>query len=84
MQDNYSYQTSLSKSEQSDQSEDDFKNLEDQKTVSDSAISAITEMKFRSVMSEYEMEILTKLFPKCARTLAGVLRNRPQQFGDEL
>ena len=81
MQDNYSYQTSLSKSEQSDQSEDDFKNLKDQKTVSD---SAVTEMKFRSVMSQYEMEILTKLFPKCAETLAGVLRNRPQQFRDEL
>jgi hypothetical protein len=73
MQDNYSYQTSQSKSEQSD----NFQNL----TVSE---SAATEMKFRSVMSEYEMEILTTLFPKCAQTLAGVLRNRPQQFGDEL
>jgi hypothetical protein len=77
MQDNYSYQTSQSKSEQSDS----FQNLEEQKPV---IASAITEMKFRSVMSEYEMEILTTLFPKCARTLAGVLRNRPQQFGDEL
>jgi len=55
--------------------------LEDQNTVSE---PAVTEKKLRSVMSQYEMEILTTLFPKYAQTLAGVLRNRLKQFGDEL
>jgi hypothetical protein len=81
MQDNYSYQASLTKSEQSDRKEDDFSDLEEQNTARE---PAATEMKFLSVMSQYEMEILTTLFPKCAETLAGVLRNRPQRFEDEL
>ena len=81
MPDNYTYQSALSKSEQSDQNEEDFSDLEYQSTVSE---PAVTEKKLRSVMSQYEMEILTTLFPKYAQTLAGVLRNRPQQFGDEL
>jgi hypothetical protein len=78
MQDSYS---SLAKSETSDHKEDDFGNLNEENTVGG---AADTEMKFLSVMSQYEMEILTTLFPKCAQTLAGVLRNRPQQFEDEL
>ena len=81
MQNDYSCQTSHSKSAQNDPKEDDLMDLEDQKTLSE---SAVTEMKFRNVMSQHEMEILTTLFPKCAETLAGVLRNRPQQFEDEL
>jgi hypothetical protein len=81
MPDNYTYQSTLSKSEQSDQKEDDFSELEDQNTVSEPPVA---EMKLRSIMSQYEMEILTTLFPKYAQTLAGVLRNRVKQFGDEL
>jgi hypothetical protein len=81
MPDNYTYQSTLSKSEQSDQKEDDFSDSEDQNTVGEPPVA---EMKLRGVMSQYEMEILTTLFPKYAQTLAGVLRNRQQQFGDEL
>ena len=81
MQDDYSCQTSQPKSEPSDPKEDDLIDPEDQKTPSE---SAVTEVRFRNVMSQHEMEILTTLFPKCAETLAGVLRNRPQQFEDEL
>ena len=81
MADDSSYQTSLSSSEQSNRNEDDFKNLPDQKTVSGAAVD---EMKFRSVMGQHEMEILATLFPKCAQTLAEVLRNRPHRFDDEL
>ena len=79
MRDDYSCQTSLVKSEASEQNQDN--DFEDQKTTGE---SAITEMKFRSFMSPYEMEILRRLFPKCAETLAGVLRNRPQRLDDEL
>jgi hypothetical protein len=43
--------------------------------------TAANEMKFLGVMSQYEMEILTRLFPKCAQTLADVLRNRPRPLG---
>ncbi len=71
--DNSSYQTSLSESEQSDSKEDCLNELEDLKTLSE---PAVTEMKLLSVMSPYEMEILTRLFPKCAETLAGVLCHR--------
>jgi hypothetical protein len=35
---------------------------------------------FLSVMSPYEMEILTRLFPKSAQTLADVLRKRAELF----
>lgn len=73
MPDNYTYQSTLSKSEQSDQKEDDFSDLEDH-NVSEPPVA---EMRLRSVMSQYEMEILTTLFPKYAQTLAGVLRDRP-------
>ena len=75
MQDDYSYQTSLAKSEHSERKQDDFIDAEDEEAG---------EIRFRSVMSQYEMKILTKLFPKCAQTLARVLRNRPQRFEDEL
>ncbi len=80
MQDDYSYQAALSGSEQSDAKEDDPSDWEDQETIS----GAATERKFLTVMSQYEMEILTTLFPKCAETLAEVLRNRSEQFDDEL
>jgi hypothetical protein len=80
MQANYSHQPSLSEPER-DQPEDDFAHLEGRNSLSE---SAVTEVKFLSVMTHYEMEILKTLFPKCAETLAGVLRNRPQPFGEEL
>jgi putative heme iron utilization protein len=76
MQDNYS---SLAKTATKDQKEHDFGNGENAACDAED-----TEMKFLRVMSQHEMEILTTLFPKCAQTLAGVLRNRPQQFEDEL
>jgi hypothetical protein len=81
MENNYSYQTSPAKTETSDSKEDRFSGLEEQNMVSE---PADTETTFLSVMSQYEMEILTSLFPKCAQTLAAVLRNRPQHFEDEL
>jgi len=81
MQDDSLHQTSQSKSEQNAPKEDDLMDLEGEKMLSESAVS---EMRFRNVMSQHEMEILTTLFPKCAETLAGVLRNRPRQFEDEL
>jgi hypothetical protein len=79
MRDDYSCETSLVKSAASERDQDS--GFEDPNIASE---SAITEMQFRSVMSQYEMAILRRLFPKCAETLAGVLRNRPQQFDDEL
>jgi hypothetical protein len=81
MTDNCSYQTSVSTSDQSDLKKEPLNGLEDASSVSE---SAATEMTFRSVMSQYEMEILTTLFPKCAQTLAKVLRNRPLRFEAEL
>lgn len=77
MQDNYS----LAKAEQRARKEDDVTDSEDQKTASGSAAA---ETKFLNFMSQYEMEILTTLFPKCAETLAGVLHNRQQLLDDEL
>lgn len=74
MQDNYSDQTVGLTSDESDRTGINLSRLDDENTASDPASG---EVDFRSVMSQYEMEILTKLFPKCARTLAGVLRNRP-------
>jgi hypothetical protein len=81
MTDNYSYQTSLSTSDQSDRKNDHFAGLADESTVSETAVA---EVNFRGVMSAYEMEILTRLFPKCAQTLAAVLRDRAPRLKDEL
>jgi hypothetical protein len=81
MPDSYSCQTSLSTPDQSGEKNDRFTRLEDESTVSEPAFS---ETKFRSVMSQYEMEILTTLFPKCTQTLANVLRNRPLRLEEEL
>jgi hypothetical protein len=74
VQDNYSDQIPTSTSDQSEQKDENFTGLESENTASETAAS---EVNFRSVMSQYEMEILTKLFPKCAQTVADVLRNRP-------
>ena len=74
MQDNYSDQTAGLTSDESDRRDENLSGLDEENTATDPASG---EVNFRSVMSQYEMEILTKLFPKCARTLAGVLRNRP-------
>jgi hypothetical protein len=81
MQDNYSDQPSLVTSDPRERKDDKFTGLEDENTASETVVS---EMKFRGVMSQYEMEILTTWFPKCAQTLSDVLRNRPRRLGDEL
>jgi hypothetical protein len=75
MQDDHLYQASLATSNQRDWKEDNFVESEEENSVSESAMTA---MKFRSVMGQREMEILTALFPKTAQTLASVLRNRSQ------
>ena len=75
MQDDHLYQASLATSNQRDWKEDNFVESEEENSVSESAMTA---MKFRRVMGQREMEILTALFPKTAQTLASVLRNRSQ------
>jgi hypothetical protein len=80
MQDDYSCQTPRPTSDQSEWKEDNLRDSEDENRVSE---PSATEISFRSVMSQREMEILTALFPKSAHTLAGVLRNRPQRLENE-
>lgn len=75
MQDNYPYQTSFPTSDQTDWKTDDIIDSGDEKT--DTA-SSFAETKFRSLMTQREMEVLTTWFPKAARALACVLRNRPE------
>jgi hypothetical protein len=75
MQDDYSFHILSSKTDQSDfKLEDIIIDTADENT--DSA-SKVIEMKLRNVMTQGEMEALTTWFPKAARTLARVLRNRP-------
>jgi len=80
MKGDYSDQTLLATSDKGVWNEDKLDDFEDEKTPSE---TSATEMKFLSVMSEREMEILTTWFPKSAQTLACVLRNRPQWLEDE-
>lgn len=72
---NYSDQMLSSKSDQSDLKLADIIDTEDENTDSP---SRVIEMKLRNVMTQSEMETLTTWFPKAARTLARVLRNRPR------
>jgi hypothetical protein len=58
---------------QDDYSSQVFGEKSSQKTQS---AAAAIEMKLREVMTQGEMEILTTWFPKAARALARVLRNR--------
>jgi hypothetical protein len=74
MQDNDLYQMLRRKSDQIDLKLEDIIETEDENI---GGASASTKMKFRRVMTQREMEILTTLFPKTAQTLAGVLRNQP-------
>jgi len=75
MQPDYSCQTPLSNSDRADWKVDDIIGSEEENTAS---ASSFARMKFRSVMTQREMEILTTLFPKAARTLACVLRRLPE------
>jgi hypothetical protein len=75
MHDDYSGQMLSSKSDQSDLKLADIIDTEDENADSP---SKFIEMKLRNVMTQSEMETLTIWFPKAARTLARVLRNRPQ------
>ena len=74
MQDNYPYQRSFSTYDQIDSKVDDI-DSEDENT---DTVSSFAATKFRRVMTQREMEVLTTWFPKAARTLACVLSNRPQ------
>jgi hypothetical protein len=80
MKDDYSDQPLPATCDKSVWNEDKPDDFEDEKTPGE---PSATEMKFLSVMSEREMEILTTWFPKSAQTLACVLRNRPQWLEDE-
>jgi hypothetical protein len=74
VQDDYSCQMLSAKSDQIGSKLEDTIIAEDENT--DSA-SAVIEMKLRNLMTQGEMEILTKWFPQASKTLARVLRNRP-------
>jgi hypothetical protein len=75
MQDDYSCQTLPPKPDQIDLKLEDIIDPEDENT---DGASPSARMKFRSVMTQREMEILTSWFPKAARTLVGVLRRLPR------
>jgi hypothetical protein len=77
MRNNYSYQMLPPESDQIDLKLEDIIDTEDENT--DSA-STVIETKLRNVMTQREMEILARLFPKAAKTLAGVLRKRPDSL----
>jgi hypothetical protein len=75
MQNDYVGQMLSSKSDQSDLKLADIIDTEDENTDN---VSRVIEKKLRNVMTQSEMETLTTWFPKAARTLARVLRNRAQ------
>ena len=70
-----SCQASPAKSDPIDLKPEDVVDIDDENTASP---STVIETKLCNVMPQGEMQILTRLFPKTARTLAGVLRNRAQ------
>ena len=74
MQDDYSCQVLPLKSDRIDLKLEDIIDTEDENTDSP---STVIETKLRNLMTQGEMEILTTLFPKASKTLAGVLRKRP-------
>jgi hypothetical protein len=74
MQDDYSCQTLIPKSNEIDLKLDHIIDTEDENTH-----GASTEMKLRNIMSQGEVDILMTLFPKAAQTLAKVLRNRAHE-----
>jgi hypothetical protein len=75
MQPDYSSQTSPAKTDQIDRKGDDIVNSGDENTESASTVIA---MKLHDVMTQGEMQILTKWFPKASKTLACVLRKIPE------
>ena len=74
MQDDYSCQVLPQKSDQIDLKLEGIIDTEDENTDSP---STVIETKLRNLMTQGEMEILTTLFPKASKTLARVLRKRP-------
>ena len=74
MQDDYSCQVLPPKSDQIDLKLEAIIDTEDENTDSP---STVIETKLRNLMTQGEMEILTTLFPKASKTLARVLRKRP-------
>ena len=74
MQDDYSCQVLPPKSDQIDLKLEDTIDTEDENTDSP---STVIETKLGNLMTQGEMEILTTLFPKASKTLACVLRKRP-------
>ena len=81
MQDNHSRPLADSAADQSAPANDNLTGLEDENTASSKPVS---DLNLRGVISQYEMEILTAWFPKCAETVAGVLRNRRWRLEEEL
>jgi hypothetical protein len=73
MEHNHSWQMPLPQSDEIERKVDDPMNSQDD---NDDSAFVVTERQLRCVMTQYEMEILTTLFPRAAQTLAGVLRNR--------
>ena len=73
MQNDYSCQVLPPKSDQIDLKLEDTIDTEEENTDSP---SAVIETELRNVMTQGEMEILTRLFPKASETLASVLRKR--------
>ena len=74
MQDDYSCQVLPQKSDQIDLKLEGIIDTEEENTDSP---STVIETKLRNLMTQGEMEILTTLFPKASKTLARVLRKRP-------
>ena len=74
MQNDYSCQVLPSKSDQIDLKLEDTIDTEEENTDSP---SGVIETELHNVMTQGEMEILTRLFPKASKTLASVLRKRP-------
>ena len=74
MQDDYSCQVLPPKSDQIDLKLEEIIDTEDENTDSP---STVIETKLGNLMTQGEMEILTTLFPKASKTLARVLRKRP-------
>ena len=74
MQNDYSCEVLPPKSDQIDLKLEDTIDTEEENTDSP---SAVIETELRNVMTQGEMEILTRLFPEASKTLASVLRKRP-------
>jgi hypothetical protein len=74
MQNDYSCQVLPPKSDQIDLKLEDTIDTEEENTDSP---AAVIETELRNVMTQGEMEILTRLFPEASKTLASVLRKRP-------